>query len=199
MKRLVILLTTLFLTLPLFVAGRALAHGIGTAQRINVSAGPYLASVWTDPDPLRVNETHVTVAIMDPVTQEPLVRDMQVTVQLQPATDESVTLSTSAVPDNTANRLLYAAVFNNLPHPGQWRGTVSIDGPAGAGEDVRFEIDVLAPQPVKWGLIGGLALAIITVAWLAWSWRGRPRTAERPSQRAASTVAARRASERDER
>lgn len=199
MKRLVILLATLFLTLPLFMAGRALAHGIGTAQQINVSADPYLVSVWTDPDPLRVNETHVTVAVMDPVTQEPLVRDVQVTVHLQSATDESISLSASALPDNTANRLLYAAVFNNLPHPNQWRGTVSIDGPAGAGEDVRFEIDVLSPQPVNWSLIGGLALGTITLGWLAWSWRRSSETAERPSQRVGRTLAARKETGRDQR
>lgn len=193
MKRVVILLAVLLL------AGRALAHGIGTPQQIDAAAGPYLVSVWTDPDPLRVNETHVTVAVMDPATREPLVRDVRVMVRLKSAIDETVVRRVSALPDNTTIKVLYAAVFNNLPHPGRWLGTVSVSGPAGAGDDVHFEIEVLGPRPVNWGLIGGLALGVVTIAWLAWTWRQKPEAVERPPQRTKSGLADHEQGDGDER
>ena len=46
---------SVFLGVPLLfiITLVADAHGTGTPQLLNAPAGPYLLSVWTDPDPLR--------------------------------------------------------------------------------------------------------------------------------------------------
>ena len=62
----------------------AQAHGTGTPQLLNAPSGPYLLSVWTDPDPLRADEAHVVVAVLEPATREPIVTGVEVTVRLEP-------------------------------------------------------------------------------------------------------------------
>jgi hypothetical protein len=57
------------LTLLLVVANTR-AHGIGTPRVVNQPAGPYLLSAWTDPDPLRMDETHVVVGVTNAATNE---------------------------------------------------------------------------------------------------------------------------------
>lgn len=157
--------------LAFVVARQTLAHGIGTPVLINVPSGPYLLSIWTDPDPLRVNETHVTVAVMEPETQAPIVTGVQVQVQLTAVADESLSYTAAASADNSANRLLYAAVFENLPTDGRWRGLVSVDGPAGAGKGVPFEVEVMPPAPFNWLWPGIGGLVVLLLVWWVHSWR----------------------------
>lgn len=147
------------------------AHGIGTPVQINVPSGPYLLSIWTDPDPLRVDETHVTVAVMEPETQAPIVTGVQVQVQLTAVADESLSFTAAASADNSANRLLYAAVFENLPTAGSWRGLISVDGPAGVGQDMPFEVEVLPPAPFNWLWPGIGGLVVLLLVWWVRSWR----------------------------
>ncbi len=168
------LLTVLLLSTGLT---SVVAHGIGTPVQLNVPSGPYLLSIWTDPEPLRVNETHVTVAVMNPETQTPIITGVQATVQLQSPTDPTVTRMAVTSPDNTDNKFLYATAFSDLSEPGLWQGVISVTGPAGPGEDVRFEIDVLPPQPFNWLWAGIFGLIVLVLGWLVWSWRSnKPNT-----------------------
>ena len=163
--------TFIMVLLIFFSAKQGQAHGIGTPVEINVPSGPYLLSIWTDPDPLRVDETHVTVAVMKPETQEPIVAGVDVFVQLQSSTDPVVTRTAVASPDNSANRLLYAAIFTNLPEPGLWQGVVSVVGSDGSGEDIPFSVEVLPPQPINWLQYGIIGLLILMFGWFIWSAR----------------------------
>lgn len=170
--------------LLLFLLGirPAAAHGIGTPQMINAPSGPYLLSIWTDPDPLRVDETHVTVAVMKIETQEPIVAGVEVLVQLQSSTDPVVTRTAVASADNSANRLLYTAIFNDLPEPGQWQGIVSVAGFDGPGEDISFSVEILPPQPINWLRYGIIGLLILVFGWFIWSAR-KTTVHERPLRR----------------
>lgn len=177
-----IVLAGMMVLLMFFSAKKGEAHGIGTPVKINVPSGPYLLSIWTDPEPLRVDETHVTVAVMWPETQEPIVAGVEVLVQLQSATDPIMTQTAVASPDNSANRLLYAAIFTDLPEPGQWQGIVTVVGSDGPGEDIPFSVEVLPPQPINWLRYGIIGLLILMLGWFIWS--ARKRTAhERPLKR----------------
>lgn len=147
------------------------AHGIGSPQKINVPSGPYLLSIWTDPDPLRVDDTHVTVAVMEPETRQPIVVDVEVSVQLQSPGDPAVTQTAVAKADNSTNRLLYTAIFNALPESGRWQGVVSVVGTDGPGEDVAFSLEILPPQPINWLRYGIFGLASLLFGWFAWSSR----------------------------
>lgn len=171
MKNKKIALATAIVLLAFLGVRSVWAHGIGTPVKINIPSGPYLLSIWTDPDPLRVDETHVTVAVMEPETQAPIVTGVQVRVQLTAVADESLSFTATASADNSANRLLYAAIFENLPTDGRWRGLVSVDGPAGAGKGVPFEVEVMPPAPFNWLWPGIGGMVVLLLVWWVHSWR----------------------------
>lgn len=141
------------------------AHGGGTPQLIDVRAGPYALWVWTDPDPLRVGQMHVSVAVAEPETQAPIL-DAQVTVQIELPGEGTTPLTADATGTAAANKLLYVAILEP-PVEGQWLVTVSVAGPAGSGW-TDFEVPVLPPRPVNWGLIGGAGLGLLTIGWTVW-------------------------------
>lgn len=170
-----LLVTALLFLLP---ASIVTAHGIGTPQQINVSSGPYLISIWTDPDPLRVDEAHVVVAVMEPETRRPLVEDVIVTVSLANATDPAQVVTGQADYSISTNRLLHAVEFNDQLRPGLWNGTVAVEGPSGPGEPVAFEFDVQAGRSANWLLIGGAAVGVLLAGWLALSLRRGPQPAD---------------------
>ncbi len=164
------LLTVVSLTLSLY--GTVLmvwAHGIGTPQLINEPAGPYALFVWTDPDPLRVDETHVTVAVTDPETRAPIL-NAQVEIRLEHLSEDAFTLSATATHDNSDIRFFYVATFEELPFAGRWRGVISVANPEGTIEPVAFVFSVLPAEPVNWLLIVLPALGVVAFAWIARSW-----------------------------
>jgi hypothetical protein len=167
-----------FLCVPLLFVRGAHAHGTGTPQVLNAPAGPYLLSVWTDPDPLRADETHVVVAVLEPATQEFIVSDVTVTVRLRSPADPTVELVETAGTDDT-NRLLFAAEFNDRVTPGRWQVGVSAAGARGAGDEVTFEIEVTPARGFNWLWLGVGGLGATVVVWLLASMRGatqrRPR------------------------
>lgn len=152
-----------------------LAHGGGVPRVINEPAGPYLVSVWTDPDPLRVDESHVDVAVSHPDSREPIVSGIRVFVDLQYLADSTLQARQEATTAQSANKTIFVAVFKDLPADGRWLGTVMVDGEAGAGEPVTFEVDILPPAPFPWGrmaLIGAAVLGLAAV--VVWQMRRQP-------------------------
>jgi hypothetical protein len=146
------------------------AHGTGTPQLLNAPAGPYLLSVWTDPDPLRADEAHVVVAVVEPTTQEFIVSDVAVTVRLRSLADPTAELVAVAGSDDT-NRLLFAAEFNGQVTPGRWQVGVSAAGARGASDEVTFEIDVAAARGFNWLWLGVGGLGAAVLLWLLASMR----------------------------
>jgi len=175
MKRLLILA---LLAASLLAAARLVgAHGIGTPRLLNETAGPYLLSVWTDPDPLRADQTHVVVAVTDPATREPIVAGVEIAITLTSLADPAVTHTAVAGPDNV-NRLLFAAEFNDVLTAGGWHVAVVVAGADGDAPEVTFEIEVEPARGFNWLWIGVGGLAVILLVWLAVSSRparARPR------------------------
>lgn len=173
--------------LLLAFAARAAAHGIGTPQVLNAAAGPYLLSAWTDPDPLRADETHVVVAVTDPDTREPIITDVEVTVTMTSLADPATVLTEVAGADNV-NRLLFAAEFNDRVGAGRWRVDLRASGARGLGEGVSFEVDVAPARGFNWLWLGVGGLAAVVLAWVVGSLRaGKPAAnspATRPGERA---------------
>jgi len=173
--------------LLLFVARPAQAHGGGMPQLTNAEAGPYWVSVWTEPDPIRVGDFHVTVAILQ--APEPgasareageLVLDATVLVQAQPVSQVGEILIAPATRDNAVNKLFYEADLT-LPAEGQWRVDIQVNGAAGAGS-AAFEIEALPPSPFNslvgfgWPLWAGLGLALLAAG--SWFQMSRHRKSE---------------------
>lgn len=171
------------LALLLACAARTAAHGIGTPQVLNAVAGPYLLSAWTDPDPLRADETHVVVAVTDPESREPIITDVAVTVTMTSLADPAQTVTAVAGPDNV-NRLLFAAEFNDRVSEGRWRVDLAATGARGAGEGVSFEVNVEPARGFNWLWLGIAGLAAVVLVWVAGSLRsGKSDNAPTPPDR----------------
>lgn len=155
----------------LWPAKAARAHGGGVPRLTNAEAGPYWVSVWTQPDPLRVGQAHITVAVSEPVRstagrQEagPPVLGAEVQVQFRPLDHSGDTLQVLATHEGAANKLFYEADLE-LPETGHWAATVSVEGAAGSGS-AGFEAMVSQPQSTNWLWIGGLGLGTLVVLWM---------------------------------
>jgi hypothetical protein len=153
-----------------------LAHGGGTPQVLNEPAGPYLISVWTDPEPLRTDESHVNVAVLEPDTRAPVLEGVEVLVQLRPPGDESSLLTKEATTEQSTNKTIFVAVFEDLPSDGRWDVSVTARGPAGDSDPVAFEVDILPPAPRDWLRIGLSAAGVIALIAAVAVWlRRQPR------------------------
>lgn len=143
----------------------ALAHGIGTPQVLNAPAGPYMLSAWTDPDPLRADETHVVVAVIDPDTREMIVSGVEVAVTMTSLDAPSVILREVAGTDSV-NQLLYAAEFNGQVSEGAWRVGVVATGAQGTSDEVTFEVEIDPARGNRWLWIGLGGMAVLVAGWL---------------------------------
>lgn len=148
----------------------ARAHGIGKTQLLNVESGPYLISAWTDPDPLRADETHVVVAVTEPETREPIVSGVEVSVMMISIADPAISFTETAGTDNV-NQLLYAAEFNDRVTAGRWQVKIAVSGARGGGESVSFEVVVGPARGFNWLWIGVGGLALVVIIWVAASMR----------------------------
>ncbi len=166
MKRGLPILLLLLATLP---AQAALAHGGGAPRLTNADAGPYWVSAWTQPDPLRVGQAHVTVAVSEPNPSGgareagPPVLGATVNVRFEPLDHAGETLNVAATHAGAVNKLFYETDLD-LPHTGRWQVTVFVAGPAGAGS-ASFGAQVSPPSPFNWTRVAGLGLVALAAAW----------------------------------
>jgi hypothetical protein len=144
-------------------AGLAGAHG-GRVQLAKASAGPYLVSVWTSPDPPRVGALDVSLAVMEPRTER-AVLDATARVVVSPVGGAGAGLARALESGAGGNPLLYHAVLE-VPREGTWHAIVRVDGPGGEGE-VGFDLAV-APAPSLVRTLGpAVGVFLVLVAWLA--------------------------------
>ncbi len=157
------------------------AHGSGTPQLVNVIAGPYHLSVWTQPEPLRVGEAHFSIAVEQPaMAAEPF--DDELTVQLllsapepEPEPEPSSRTSSRSIPyPTTPQTRLFQRYYEAdllLLAEGAWRATLLIDGAAGHGE-AEFPFTVSPAQRISWTVISWSTLAVVAVLGIIWAQRG---------------------------
>jgi hypothetical protein len=156
------------------------AHGGGTPQLLNQPSGPYLISVWTDPEPLRTDESHFNVALLDPDTREPILAGVDIRVELAPPGGGPL-LAGQATTEQSTNKTVFVAVFEDLPAEGVYEVTVTPSGPAGPGEPVAFSVSILPPAPFNWlgvVLAAGGTILLGVVVWL-WAKRSADKAAPR--------------------
>ena len=145
-------------------AAPVLAHGGGTPQLVQKPAGPYLVYAWTNPAPPRVGTLHVTVALTDPATDEP-VMDVPVTVTLTPA-DGGAQVSAPATHDKATIKSYYETDLE-IPSEGLWQATISFQTPQGPS-GASFSVDVQPRSITRWLLIGVGGVAVVVVGWFFW-------------------------------
>ncbi|MCE7981834.1 MAG: hypothetical protein DYG89_11615 [Caldilinea sp. CFX5] len=163
--------------------GHLLAHGGGTPRLTDAAVGPYRLFVWSQPDTPRVGEMHFTVAVVaadgdanaadSGDTLDTPVLDATVQLQLRAADDPEQMLVSAATRDQALFPQYYETDFD-LPKAGAWRASVTVNGPAGAG-DATFDFEVLPPRQLNWTMVAGgfLLLLLLSLA-------GRPGGGLRP-------------------
>ena len=138
------------------------AHGGGTPQLVQAPSGPYQVYAWTNPDPPRAGVVHVTVALVDPATQQPVL-NANVQILAAPGTGREP-VSAPATHENAVIKTYYEADLD-LPSTGPWQITVAHSDAAGSGS-AAFALD-LQPAGRNWRPIAsGAVLALIAIgAW----------------------------------
>lgn len=171
MRNRILLLLLLLLALPAAV----LAHGGGTPQLVNEPAGSYWISAWSTPDPARVGQLHLTLAISEPGEGREAglpVLGADVGIRLEPGADvEATTVTASATNANSTNKLFYEADLE-LPAEGAWQVQILVEGPDGPAS-ASFPLEVVAPESTNWALLGGGGVALVIVLFALFSWRQR--------------------------
>jgi hypothetical protein len=192
----VLVVLGLFLSLPV----AALAHGGGTPRLTAEPAGPYRLYAWSEPDPWRVGEAHLSIAVTQPgsgdgppsiARAETPVADAELVVAFIPLAAPQDSVEVRATQQVLLNDFYYEA-DTDLSVPGPWRVTIAATGAEGTGS-AAFELDVLPKRTLNWFLIGtaAAALALLLGLIVVWSRMRQPaRPAPRPTRRANRSTAA---------
>jgi hypothetical protein len=172
----------------------ASAHGGGTPRLTAAPVGPYRLYAWSDPEPWRVGQVHLSLAVTQP---NPDSNSNQVEI---PVTDVDITVTFTPLIDNGANNegaapapVVFKAVNQEflgaiyyeadpvLSYEGDWQINVAVTGEEGSG-DVDFPMETLAERTLNWTLIVGAGgLLIVILALIAvWSRSQKP---EQPVRR----------------
>lgn len=176
------------LVLALLAPATALAHGGGTPQLIDVPTGPYHIFAWSNPDPARVGTLHITVALVDPAANQPVMgADVQVQVMPLPVGAGSsppamAPLTAQATHDKATIKTYYETDLQ-VPAAGLWQVTITYDTPQGSGS-AGFDLAVEERTFTNWLLIGGAGIALIVLGWFFWP--KKPKTASGEQQAASS-------------
>jgi hypothetical protein len=163
----------------------AWAHGGGTPRLTASPAGPYRVYAWSEPEPWRAGEVHLSLAVTLPGdgTETP-VTDAQLAVTFTPAADPQGQFVVQATRQSALNDYYYEA-DTELPAAGDWQITIAVNGPAGSGS-TGFDISAAPPRTLNWTLvIGGAGILMILVTLMGLWARRRPANPApaRPGQR----------------
>jgi hypothetical protein len=168
------------------------AHGGGTPRLTAVPVGPYRLYAWSDPEPWRVGQVHLSLAVTMPNPDansnqiEMPVTDVDITVTYTPIQDNAVDTSAEPVVVKAMRQEFlsdfYYEADPTLTREGEWRITVAVVGPEGSGS-TEFPMETQAARTLNWALIataGGVlivALALVAI----WSRSQQPaRPVHRP-------------------
>jgi hypothetical protein len=132
-------------------------------QLAAVPAGPYKVTAWTSPDPARVGEVHVAVAVTLAEDASPVL-DAEVSVMLNPLGDGSP-ISAPATTDNSENKFLYEAILTT-EEGGTYETIISILGSDGAHGDASFELEIESDSSVNWFLVSSAIIILAALLYL---------------------------------
>jgi hypothetical protein len=171
------------LLLGLLFPGIVRAHGGGTPRLTAKPAGPYSVYAWSEPEPWRVGEAHLSIAVTQPnpdgsSTQVELpVTDAAVQVSFIPISDPAAAIVVEGTLQNQLDNIYYEA-DTILPSAGDWRVEIAVQGAEGRGT-VDFTLEALPPRTVNWTLVGaaGGVLLLMLIIMGIWS-RAQPPAAQ---------------------
>jgi hypothetical protein len=133
----------------------SLVRADGGTMRLSEQNGNYRITVFTSPTPLRAGSADISVLVQDLATGE-LASGLQVIIEAVQSESGTIAYHGVATSGAATNKLYQAAHFD-LPEPGWYGITVSVDGPLGPAR-VCFGAEAATPMP-SW-----IALA----PWVGW-------------------------------
>ena len=151
----------LLLLLAISWPASATAHGSGTPRLVNVIAGPYRLWVWSLPDPIRVGETHFSVAVEEATPPPTTATTFTVQLTIRPLDQSHPPLTLTTSQQDRFLQTYYEADFT-MPAVGEWQATVQVSGPAGVGT-TTFPFTVLPPQRVNWEVVLWGAVMLVAI------------------------------------
>ena len=131
------------------IVGASAAHGGGTMQLSSETAGPYLLTVWTSPEPAREGELHLTIGVG--TAYSATVLDAHVEVDIAGNEVLGTLISGVATTDQSANKFLYE-VDMEVPDVGLYMVTVTVTADEGYGT-ASFELEVLPAKSYEWVIV----------------------------------------------
>lgn len=148
---------SLFLFIGLLSAAPAAAHeGPPFPILVDRTAGPYVASVWTDPD----IGTGIFFVVLEPAKGESLPAGTRVRIGVQPVSGRLAEAVYEAEPQSVRQGARYFTEAR-FDRGEMWKVRVRIDGAEGGGE-LTAEVEA-TPD----GTIGPIALLIYPLPFLA--------------------------------
>lgn len=152
------------------------AHGGGVPRLTDEVAGPYRIFAWTQPEPLRVGDIHLSIAVVKGARSgeqsatgldEPIT-DATVIITLQPVNQVDAPLRVSAMLQQQLGSYYYEADAT-LPTEGDWRFTIEVSGPMGDGR-VAFVGPVSPARQVNWTLVITAGMLLVGLLALIGLW-----------------------------
>lgn len=171
------------------------AHGGGTPRLTSAPAGPYRVYAWSQPEPWRAGEVHLSIAVTLPAEAgaqadgaqvETPVTDADIQVTFTPQMGMAAPIILQAQPQNLLGNYYFEA-DTDLPSAGDWQIAIAVQGEAGSGS-AEFAIEALPPRSLNWGLVlaAGGVLAVLLALIGIWSRKQQPApAAQRPARRTA--------------
>lgn len=173
------------------------AHGGGTPRLTNVEVGPYRLYAWSQPEPWRVGEVHLSLAVTKP---NPDTSSNQVEL---PVTDVDVLVTYTAMKggtvDTTIEPIIVPALRQEflsdfyyeadpiLAHESDWQITVDVTGPEGSGS-TQFMMETLPAHTLNWTLIASAGGVLVLILGIIAIWSRSQQSAQpaRPRRRAST-------------
>lgn len=160
-------LALLVVALTIAVITPAWAHGGGAPRLINEAVGPYILSAWTNPDPPQVGRLHVTAALADAASGEP-VTTPEITVYARAPHHDVIEATMSH--EDAVTPYFYDADFE-IPYTGDW--TIELQIREGDWEGKASFPLYIEPAPINKNIIRLAAFATLVVLGLGWWFWGR--------------------------
>jgi hypothetical protein len=146
------------------LAAAAAARADGGAVRLARPAGGYDLTVFSSPTPLRAGPVDLSVLVQDRATGD-LIPESRVNLRVEPADRPEAGWDVRATREAATNKLYQDARFE-LPGPGAYLVTVTVEGPHGPAT-ASFRVEAAAPLP-RWSEMGlWIALPVVPVVLFA--------------------------------
>ena len=157
----------------LLLAPLAQAENLGPGGGTRVIAGDEIVGSYrllftSSPEPAQVGRVTFVVRLSDPKTDEK-VRDVEVVVELKHSAT-GATLSRAATHADAGNPIDYVAHIP-LDQPGQWEGTLRVNGPAGSAE-LPFMLRISSKRQLSTLILAGVPFLVV-LGLLAGLWFAR--------------------------